>query len=205
MKNNRGKGAAGLVILLAALIGFVYLAYISLVQNKITLGLDLAGGVSITYQAKEANPSAQDMSDTIYKLQQRVGTYSDEAQVYQEGTNRINIDIPGVSDANKILEDLGQPGSLLFVEPDGTVILTGDQVKSAEAGQMQDKTTGVNQFVVQLSFADEGTKAFADATTRLVGQRIGIVYDGVMYSNPTVREQCEALGRAVAERLIADR
>ena len=188
MKNNRGKGAAGLVILLAALIGFVYLAYISLVQNKITLGLDLAGGVSITYQAKEANPSAQDMSDTIYKLQQRVGTYSDEAQVYQEGTNRINIDIPGVSDANKILEDLGQPGSLLFVEPDGTVILTGDQVKSAEAGQMQDKTTGVNQFVVQLSFADEGTKAFADATTRLVGQRIGIIYDGVMYSNPTVRE-----------------
>ena len=188
MKNNRGKGAAGLVILLAALIGFVYLAYISLVQNKITLGLDLAGGVSITYQAKEANPSAQDMSDTIYKLQQRVGTYSDEAQVYQEGTNRINIDIPGVSDANKILEDLGQPGSLLFVEPDGKVILTGDQVKSAEAGQMQDKTTGVNQFVVQLSFADEGTKAFADATTRLVGQRIGIIYDGVMYSNPTVRE-----------------
>ena len=168
MKNNRGKGAAGLVILLAALIGFVYLAYIRLVQNKITLGLDLAGGVSITYQAKEANPSAQDMSDTIYKLQQRVGTYSDEAQVYQEGTNRINIDIPGVSDANRILEELGQPGSLMFIEPDGKVILTGDQVKSAEAGQMQDKTTGVNQFVVQLSFADEGTKAFAEATTRLV-------------------------------------
>ncbi len=188
MKSNRGKGAAGLVILLAALIGFIYLAYISVIQNKITLGLDLAGGVSITYQAKDANPSAQDMSDTIYKLQQRVGTYSNEAQVYQEGTNRINIDIPGVSDANKILEELGQPGSLLFVDPQGQVILTGDQVKSAEAGQMQDKTTGVNQFVVQLSFTDEGTKAFAEATTRLVGQRIAIIYDNVMYSNPTVRE-----------------
>ena len=40
-------------------------------MDDIKLGLDLAGGVSITYQAKEENPSAEDMSDTIYKLQQR--------------------------------------------------------------------------------------------------------------------------------------
>ena len=91
MKNNRGKGAAGLVILLAALIGFVYLAYISLVQNKITLGLDLAGGVSITYQAKEANPSAQDMSDTIYKLQQRVGTPMKRRSIRKERTGSTSI------------------------------------------------------------------------------------------------------------------
>ena len=55
------------------------------------------------------------MSDTIYKLQQRVQQYSTESQVYQEGSNRINIEIPGVSDANKILEDLGQPGNLYFI------------------------------------------------------------------------------------------
>ena len=188
MKNSKGKGAAGLLILLAALVGFIYLAYLTVSQNKIKLGLDLAGGVSITYQTVDPNPSDQDMRDTIYKLQQRVGSYSDEAQVYQEGTNRINIDIPGVSDANTILEELGKPGSLQFIEPDGTVILTGDQVKSAQAGQMQDRTTGVNEFVVELSFGDEGTKKFAEATTRLVGQRIAIVYDGIMYSNPTVRE-----------------
>ncbi|MBO6107355.1 MAG: protein translocase subunit SecDF, partial [Stomatobaculum sp.] len=141
MKNSKGKGAAGLLILLAALVGFIYLAYLTVSQNKIKLGLDLAGGVSITYQTVDPNPSDQDMRDTIYKLQQRVGSYSDEAQVYQEGTNRINIDIPGVSDANTILEELGKPGSLQFIEPDGTVILTGDQVKSAQAGQMQDRTT----------------------------------------------------------------
>ena len=188
MKNNKGRGMITLVVLLAALAGFMYLAYMSMSQQKIKLGLDLAGGVSITYQAKDDNPSDQDMRDTIYKLQQRVGSYSDEAQVYQEGSNRINIDIPGVSDANAILQELGQPGSLLFVDPDGKTILTGDQVKSAQAGQRQDRTTGANQYVVELTFSDEGTKAFADATTRLVGQRFAIIYDNVMYSNPVVRE-----------------
>lgn len=84
--------------------------------SSIKLGLDLAGGVSITYQAVgEEKPSAEDMSDTIYKLQQRVDGYSTEAQVYQEGDDRINIEIPGVTDANAILEELGKPGSLYFI------------------------------------------------------------------------------------------
>ena len=83
---------------------------------NIKQGLDLAGGVSITYQVVgDENPSAEDMSDTIYKLQQRVDGYSTEAQVYQEGSDRINIEIPGVTDANAILEELGKPGSLYFI------------------------------------------------------------------------------------------
>ena len=79
--------------------------------NQIKLGLDLAGGVSITYQAVDENPTSEEMSDTIYKLQQRVQNYSTEAVVYQEGSDRINIDIPGVSDANAILEESVSPGS----------------------------------------------------------------------------------------------
>ena len=55
------------------------------------------------------------MADTIYKLQKRVEQYSSEAQVYKEGTNRINVEIPGVTDANQILEELGKPGSLYFI------------------------------------------------------------------------------------------
>ena len=80
--------------------------------RNIKLGLDLAGGVSITYEADQENPSSEDMSDTVYKLQKRVEVYSTEAQVYQEGSDRINIESPGVSDANAILEELGKPGSL---------------------------------------------------------------------------------------------
>ena len=81
-----------------------------------SLGLDLAGGVSITYQVVgDEEPDATDMADTIAKLQKRVENYSKEAIVYQEGTDRINIEIPGVTDANKILEELGRPGSLYFI------------------------------------------------------------------------------------------
>ena len=84
--------------------------------NLLSALLDLAGGVSITYQVVGAEePDATDMADTIAKLQKRVENYSKEAIVYQEGTDRINIEIPGVTDANKILEELGRPGSLYFI------------------------------------------------------------------------------------------
>ena len=87
--------------------------------HNIKLGLDLAGGASITYEAVgEEAPSAEDMADTVYKLQQRVDQYSTEAQVYTEGNDRINIEIPGISgveETNKILEELGRPGSLYFI------------------------------------------------------------------------------------------
>ena len=72
--------------------------------RNINLGLDLEGGVSITYQAKGETPSQEDMDDTVYKLQRRVEEYSTEAQAYQQGDNRISIEIPGVQDANQILE-----------------------------------------------------------------------------------------------------
>ncbi len=83
--------------------------------ENIKLGLDLAGGVSITYEADESNPSAEDMRDTVYKLQQRVSAYSTEAEVYQEGSNRINVEIPGVYNAEEMLETLGNPGTMSFM------------------------------------------------------------------------------------------
>lgn len=153
--------------------------------GKIKLGLDLAGGVSITYQTVIPNPSDEDMADTIYKLQQRVQNYSTEAEVYREGNNRINIDIPGVSDANAILEELGKPGSLIFVDPQGNTVLTGDQVADAKAGIVDNN--GRSEYVVSLTFTPEGSTAFAEATGRLIGQRIAIIYDNIIYSNPTVQ------------------
>ena len=111
-----------LVLFLIVAVGMGYVAFFGIGPTKtgsmgnIKQGLDLAGGVSITYQVVgDETPSSEDMSDTIYKLQKRVENYSTEAQVYQEGDNRINIEIPGVSDANAILQELGQPGSLYFI------------------------------------------------------------------------------------------
>lgn len=195
MKSNKGKGLIGLIIALALVGLFGYFGYTTM--DDIKLGLDLAGGVSITYQAKEANPSEEDMADTIYKLQQRVQNYSTEAEVYKEGTNRINVDIPGVSDANAILEELGKPGSLIFVDEAGQTILNGNQVATAKPVITDEN--GIKKYMVDLTFTDDGKTAFADATTKNVGKRIAIIYDGKIYSNPVVNEpitqgQCQISG-----------
>ncbi len=131
MKKNQG---ILVLILTAVLIGL--LAFTSAVgfgktgtgsAKNIKTGLDLSGGVSITYQAVGDDISQEDMADTVYKLQQRVDSYSEESQVFQEGTDRITVEIPGASDANQILEELGQPGSLEFQDEEGNVVLEGNR------------------------------------------------------------------------------
>ncbi len=200
MKSNKSKGLLGLIFALALVGLFGYFGYTTM--GDIKLGLDLAGGVSITYQAKEEKPSEEDMKDTIYKLQQRVQNYSTEAEVYQEGDNRINVDIPGVSDANAILEELGKPGSLTFTDEAGKVILNGNQVSTAKP--VITENNGIKQYMVDLTFTDDGKKVFGDATTANVGKRIAIIYDGKMYSNPVVQEpitqgQCQISGMSSYE------
>ena len=111
---NVGKGIIKLIVILALIAGAVYIGKEA--APLIKLGLDLDGGVSITYQAAKDNPTSEEMGDSVYKLQLKAQDYSTEAEVYQEGGNKINIDIPGVSDANGILEELGKPGTLYFVE-----------------------------------------------------------------------------------------
>lgn len=191
---NKKKARVTLVGMLVLLLVLVYTAAVGIgktgtgAAKNIILGLDLSGGVSITYQAKgDEDPSAEDMNDTVYKLQQRVQGYSTEAQVYQEGSNRINIEIPGVSDANAILEELGKPGSLEFQLEDGTVVLTGTQVETASAATQQNEM-GNSEYVVQLELNKEGTEAFAKATSENVGKIIYIVYDEQVISAPRVNE-----------------
>ena len=155
--------------------------------KNIKTGLDLAGGVSITYQAKGDDPSQEDMDDTVYKLQKRVEDYSEEAQVYQEGDDRITVEIPGVTDANKILEDLGKPGSLEFQDESGNVVLDGSDIAGAEGGVTEDSQTGTKQYIVELTLTKDGTTKFADATAANLKKRISIVYDGETISSPVVQ------------------
>ena len=205
MKN--GQGIAWLVVLLACIVGFGYLAFnivTATVSDKddydIRLGLDLAGGVSITYQVVGDKPSTEDLNDTVTKLQKRIenelgsDSSTTEASVYPVGDDRITVEIPGVKDANALLEELGTPGSIYFIKQtdasgnqnytydssignyklnyelddliaNGSVILQGSDVKSATATNQQNQTTGATQAVVSISLTDKGTKAFADATT----------------------------------------
>lgn len=189
---KKSTGIISLVLTVAVTAGLLALAAVGVGENKtgaaknIPLGLDLAGGVSITYQAKGETPSAEEMNDTIYKLQKRVEGYSTEAQVYPQGDDRINIEIPGVTDANTILEELGKPGSLSFQDMSGNELLSGTDIKTAEAKAYKDNLNNTD-YEVALTLTDEGAEKFAEATAANIGSRIAIVYDGETISAPTVQ------------------
>ncbi len=189
MKKSRGILSLILTVVLIAFLGFTTAVGIgkghSGAAENIKLGLDLAGGVSITYQVKDDNPTESQMSDTIYKLQRRVEQYSTEATVYQEGSDRINIEIPGVTNANEILDELGKPGSLEFKTEDGTTVITGSDVSTASAKSGQDKM-GNQEYSVELNLNKEGKEKFAEATEANVGKIISIIYDGETISDPKV-------------------
>lgn len=194
MKKSRGVWSLIATTLLIVLLGFTTIVgfgkgKIGSAKN-ITLGLDLAGGVSITYQAKDKNPTSEQMSDTIYKLQKRVEQYSTEATVYQEGDDRINIEIPGVTDANKILDELGKPGSLVFQDSEGNVVLEGTDVKTASTKTTQDEMNN-KEYIVELILTKDGTDKFAKATAENLGKQIAIVYDGKTISNPVVQSEID--------------
>ncbi len=203
MSKSKGFAIIAFIVILTVFVGFMDVfglgAQKSGQAGEIKLGLDLAGGVSITYQVVgDENPSDQDMQDTINKLQKRVESYSTEAKVFKEGSNRIDIEIPGVYDANTILQALGRPGTLYFIEhmgndgvenysyssaagdyvlnrsldeifADGSIVLEGTDVADAQAGTQQN-SMGNSEVVVQLNFTKEGAVKFMEASQRAVNR-----------------------------------
>lgn len=204
MKYSMTKKVCYSIIVLVLIVGLSLTAFFGLdgkgygSVGRINLGLDLAGGVSITYEIKEDNPSTQDIDDTIYKLEKRVEGKSTESQVYREGDKRITVEIPGVTDANAILEELGTPGSLEFLDSEGysawssdkeyEPLLTGSDVKTAQAYTDTQSSDSSTPYGVSLTFTEEGSKKFADATSKNVGKVIYIVYDDEVVSEPSVRQ-----------------
>ena len=202
---KRGQGIAILVVftLILGLLGWYAGTIVSATgkgaEDSLKLGLDLAGGVSITYEAVGETPTSEQMADTIFKLQQRIENdlgeeaSTTEASVYQVGDRRITVEIPGVHDANALLEALGTPGTLYFIKQtdsdgnanytydnakgeyvlnadindlveNGSVVLTGSDVASSDAKYRTNQTTNASEPVVALSFTSEGAKAFSKAT-----------------------------------------
>lgn len=193
--NEKKKGMLGLAVLLLVTLLICFTAAVGIGPTRtgsasnIKLGLDLAGGVSITYEVVDEAFSQENLNDTIYKLQLRVQNYSTEADVYQEGSNRINVEIPGVSDANAILAELGKPGSLSFMDVNGETVLTGSDVSGASAVTQNNQTTGGREYLVQLNLTQEGAQKFREATEAAVGNHdpIYIIYDNRIISAPLVQ------------------
>lgn len=160
----------------------------------IKLGLDLKGGLSVTYEIQEDDYSDKDLEDTKYKIEQRVEAYTNEYSVYEDGDKKITAEIPGVTNADEILNALNIEGKLEFLDPDNytkwsqgqeyEAALTGDDIKNATAGIDSDNG---NDNVVQLAFTDEGAQKFADVTAANVGNIVYIIYDNRVVSAPTVQ------------------
>lgn len=214
--NSKTKGVLQILLVVVLIAAFSYVALAGIGSahkgsaKNIRLGLDLKGGVSVTYQAKKADPTDQEMSDTIYKMQKRVEDFSTEASVYKEGANRINIDIPGVSNAAEILDKLGRAGSLQFVmysnlkDKDGNanpnegdevvfdekdVEMDGSMIDTATATTQQSSTTGSSENVVNVKFTGKGAKKFSKITGNHVKEQMAIVYDNKLVSAPVIQSQ----------------
>lgn len=210
MKKTKRKAVINLIIFFLLLAGGIYMAIAGVGQNEsgktanVPLGLDLQGGLSVTYEIQDEKPTSDEIKATVDKLQRRVDAYSSEGEVYQEGNDRITVEIPLNTekvDAHDVLDELGQPGQLLFLDSEnytiwqknqnnGTndayeAVLTGSDIKNAQAGV--DDSGTVKDYVVQLQFTDEGAQKFATATAANIGKPIYIIYDGAVASSPTVQ------------------
>ena len=210
MKKTKRKAVINLIIFFLLLAGGIYMAIAGVGKNEsgktanVPLGLDLQGGLSVTYEIQDEKPSKDEIDATVDKLQRRVDEYSSEGEVYQEGDDRITVEIPLNTekvDAHDVLDQLGQPGQLLFLDSEnytiwqqnqnnGTddayeAVLTGSDIKNAQAGV--DDSGTVKDYVVQLQFTEEGAQKFATATAANIGKPIYIIYDGKVASAPKVQ------------------
>ena len=195
---DKQKGILSLILTMVVIAATVFVAVCGIGADKlgsmsdVKLGLDLAGGVSITYESVKENPTSQEMEDTFYKMQLRAQDFNSEAAVYMEGDNRINVDIPDVTDANEVLEKLGDAGKIYFIYgqskdgvanieystekdnyvltrsieeiiADGDVVIDGACISGAEP-EIRQGNLGASSYEVALALNSEGKSKFADAT-----------------------------------------
>jgi preprotein translocase subunit SecD len=164
------------------------------------LGLDLQGGLRVEYQAKPVGdkaPRPEDLEVLRQIIERRVNaTGVSEPVITTQGTDRIVVELPGVSDPNSVRELVGQTGRLDFV-PLGTVqknqgdqidpsqfppLFSGEQLETAAVGT--DPTAGR---VVTFILKPDGAKRFEEYTSSHVGQYFAIVLDSRVISAPVIR------------------
>ncbi|NLZ48546.1 MAG: protein translocase subunit SecD [Clostridiales bacterium] len=146
-------------------------------------GLDLQGGVSILLEATSQSSDENAVDRTMVVLEERINNLGvSETVIAKEGNNRIRVEIPGQYDSNEMVEMLSKAGELVFEAEDGTVVITGSDVKDASV--MMDS---LNQPVVSLQLNDSGKQKFADATEKYIGKIISIKMDDEVVSAPVVQ------------------
>lgn len=155
--------------------------------ETIIRGLDLQGGTSVLLEIQDPKVNSDEVERVRELLNLRVNsTGATDATLITEGTNRIRVDIPGKYETKNIVDMLSQTGKLTFKDASGKVLLEGKDVKDAVVQYDEyDKPS------VGLTFNDQGSKKFADATKANVGKQISINMDDKALSSPTVNQAIE--------------
>ena len=194
-KNLRNRALVSLVAIIVVVAICAYLGlcgfgkgtminYLKPWGDAISLGLDLRGGVYTVYQAENNGDPDFDtkMESTVSILTSRLTRQGfTEATVTRQGSDRIRVEIPNVSDPNQILTIIGTPAQLYFVDESGNNLMEGSMVKNAQAAQDQD-----GKPCIAFELTDEGAKIFAEATAANLGKTISITLDGETISRATV-------------------
>ena len=176
-----------LLICLGAIVA-LFVIFIRPLANSIRQGLDLQGGTHVVLQAEDTDIAKVDedaMQRVVSIMEKRVNELGlTEPIIQREGERRVIIELPGIKDPDKAIETIGKTAMLEFKDEAGNTLLTGTDLKDAQAAMNQQN----GQCVVNLEFSDEGSQKFADATLENVGRTIAILLDGEILTNPVVRE-----------------
>jgi len=171
------------------------------------LGLDLAGGSQLTFEADMSKISVDKQADALTGvrniIENRVNMFGlSESGVRTskfEGKDRIIVELPGISDTQSAIDLIGKTAQLSFAEvkeipsesgatPSATLIptdLTGADLKTAQV--TFDSNNGKPS--ISLQFTEEGGKKFAEITKRNVGKQLPIILDNQIISAPIVNEE----------------
>ncbi len=208
------------IILLTAAIGFLFINgaawgiyEIRPILEQIPRGLDLTGGVSVVYEAKDlSDPNLEANMASVYSvMRSRLDAqgYTEATMAYQ-GSGRIRLEIPinetqMVEDPSIITEYLIKPAKIEFQDPDGNVLFEGSDIEEVYVAQ---KEGYLGQYMVAFNLNQQATENFAEATTRLAAldedevgsaaKAISIIMDGTVISSPVVNDAITT-GRASIE------
>jgi|LSQX01.1.fsa_nt_gb protein-export SecD/SecF family membrane protein len=162
--------------------------------KDIRFGIDIRGGVEAVFEARdyEGTPSSEDIASARSVIALRMDNLQilDREITVDKNSGRILVRFPWRSDEadfnpEAALKELGEMARLTFKDPDGNIILEGNDVARSYAGVNPE----TNQPVVELELSAEGAEKFTEATGKLVGEIISIYMDDTVLSEPRVKTQ----------------
>ena len=213
MSKRKSGIILGIIVFLTVLLGVLDFARIPLnfigngtkvyegIANTIGLGIDLKDGYYAVLTPKvaegyEDDDSLDKFDNAVSVLRERLdGNGYTEATITIQGvgaSRAIRVEIPEVDNPDDVLKIIGSSGELTFESEQGTVYLTGSDIKNSQAGYDKD-----GKPIVLLEFTSEGATKFANATGKLKGSSLYIKLDGETVSSPKVDEQIVGTGATI--------